>query len=213
MKKFFSCLFVISFSLSSLAQDIKKNPDFISLEGGLARHSLPENPEFLNDHAPSLEFTYGFATNHRKDYWMRYMNAQYLGLSIVYMDLGEFTGLYNKAPRGSFGYFLGVLPSIYIRVFNTKRFAGYFVPSFGVCYQSKTWRDTPTDYNRFIGSKINFCTKLDYLTEIKAGKRLSFNIGARFLHYSNSAFYLPNTGINIFAVKAGVKYNLIHEKN
>lgn len=212
MKKLFLCLSASFLFIASYAQDIQKNPDFISLEGGVARHSLPENPQLLNDHAPTLEIAYGFATNHRKDDWMRYLNAQYIGVTILYMNMDNFDVIQNLTPKGSFGSYVGVLPFVYARIFNTKRVAGYMVPSFGVCYQTKTWRDNPTLYNRFLGSGINFCTKLDYLTEIKATEKLSFTIGIRFIHYSNSAFYLPNTGMNLFAAKAGVKYNLIYAK-
>ncbi len=197
----------IGISSSAYTQAIKSS-DIIALEYNLSTHSLPDNGQLLNDRAQGLEFTYAFATNHRTDTWMRYLNVQHIGLTLLYMDLYELDGLKNMAPKGSSGSFIGILPVLYCKLFGEKRFRAYLVPTFGIGYQTKTWFDTPTDYNRFISSGINFCTKLDYLMEYRISQQLSVDAGLRFLHYSNSAFYLPNTGMNFFTAKTGLIYRL-----
>lgn len=221
-KGYLLLFFLLLPSLFSLAQSpefhnpetYKYNPlvhkyrDFISLEVGVASHSLPDNKTLLNDYAPTIEFSYAIAANHRNDHWLRYTNTQYVGVSVLYIDMSNYNGLKNMAPKGSFGSAIALLPSAYMRIHHSRIVSGYMAPTFGICFQTKTWYDNPSNYNRFVSSKLNFCTKLDYLVEVRINTQTSITTGLRFLHYSNAAFYLPNTGMNMFTTKIGIKYNI-----
>lgn len=135
--------------------------------------------------------------------------------------LKNWEGLYNFPDVGvSFGYqnynseVLGELYSLYAHynfylLRRTSANQLIFRAGIGLAYNTNPYDKISNNRNTAFGTTINSSTyfKLYYQREYLIGN-LGVMAGLTFVHASNSNVKSPNSGVNIWAVNAGLNYNL-----
>ncbi len=157
--------------------------------------------ERFNSHFPVFELnlqqeTYG------KRIWERAFSYPDIGISFLY------TGLDKSHELGS-AY--TVFPFIDFPLTRYKNFSVNFRFGLGAAYITKRF-DRLTNYKDLaIGSHINASANMMFKLKYKLTERLNISLGFGLQHFSNGALKLPNYGINILAVNAGVAFRLAKE--
>jgi hypothetical protein len=152
----------------------------------------------FNSHFPVFEInlqqeTYG------KHKWERAFGYPIIGISFLYTDLGKSEEL---------GAAYSVFPFIDFPIYKTRNFRFDFRFALGAAYLTKPF-DRLTNYkNLAIGSHINASANLMFDIRYRIAERVTLSLGLGLQHFSNGALKLPNYGINILAVNAGVAYRL-----
>jgi hypothetical protein len=157
--------------------------------------------ERFNGHFPVFEInlrqeTYG------KHIWERAFGYPEVGLTFLYTGLGKSTEL---------GSAFSIFPFIDFPLVRHKKISFNFRFGLGVGYLTKRF-DRLTNYkNLAIGSHINASVNLMFLARYKLSGRLTLSLGFGLQHFSNGSLKLPNYGLNILGVNAGVAYRLARE--
>jgi hypothetical protein len=157
--------------------------------------------ERFNGHFPVFELnlqqeTYG------KHIWERAFSYPDIGMSFLYTGLG-------KSPE--LGSALSIFPFIDFPLVRYKNFSFNFRFGLGIAYLTKRF-DRLTNYKDLaIGSHINASANLMFKARYKLSERFTLSLGFGLQHFSNGSLKLPNYGINIIALNAGVAYRLVRE--
>lgn len=155
----------------------------------------------FNGHFPAFEInlqqeTYG------KHKWERAFSYPEIGVSFLYTNFGNSPGL---------GSAYSIFPFINFPLFRYHRFSFNFRFGLGAGYLTEKF-DRLTNYkNLAIGSHINASINLMFQSRYKITNRLTISLGGGLQHFSNGSLKLPNYGLNILAVNAGVAYRLARE--
>jgi hypothetical protein len=157
--------------------------------------------ERFNGHFPVFEINLQQET-FGKHKWERAYNYPDIGMSFLYTGLG-------KSPE--LGSAFSIFPFIDFPLMRHKNFSFNFRFGLGVGYLTKRF-DRLTDYkNLAIGSHINASANLMFKARYKLTERLTFSLGFGLQHFSNGSLKLPNYGLNIIAMNAGLAYRLARE--
>lgn len=157
--------------------------------------------ERFNGHFPVFEINLQQET-FGKRIWERIFNYPEIGVSFLYTGLG-------KSPE--LGSALSVFPFIDFPLVRIKNFSINFRFGLGIAYLTKRF-DRLTDYkNLAIGSHINASANIMFKARYKLNQRLTLSLGFGLQHFSNGSLKLPNYGLNIIALNAGVAYRLARE--
>lgn len=164
---------------------------------------LPSHSEFPKTKGQqSLFLTYGKAQTDTTKRWLSFFNFPETGISVAYSDYGNET---------IFGHSYSVIPQI---VFNgSKRLynSSHFKLGLGGSYFTRKyeWPDNIT--NNSVGSHYMWTFRAAYYYNFKVAKRMLLNVGASYIHSSNSHVQLPNFGMN--AVMLNVSAQIFTAKN
>lgn len=157
--------------------------------------------ERFNGHFPVFEINLQQETFGKRK-WERIYNYPEIGMSFLYTGLG-------KSPE--LGSALSVFPFIDFPLARIKNFSVNFRFGLGVAYLTKRF-DRLTDYkNLAIGSHINASASIMFKARYKLNQRYTLSLGFGLQHFSNGSLKLPNYGLNIIEVNAGVAYRLARE--
>ena len=157
--------------------------------------------ERFNSHFPVFEInlqqeTYG------KHKWERAFGYPMIGMSFLYTGLG-------KSPE--LGSAFSIFPFINFPLVRHRNFMFNFRFGLGVGYLTKRF-DRLTNYkNLAIGSHINASANLMLEARYKLSGRLTLSLGVGLQHFSNGSLKLPNYGLNVPGMNAGVAYRLAKE--
>ncbi len=150
------------------------------------------------------------------------MDGNVTGLDIGLMSWGlkneNFSRIYGKPRVGldariikmnntdTFGYCAGLLPTLEIEILHRPVWTLQSKVSFGLNYNNKQY-DFATNFdNRAIVSPINFAFDVGILFHATLTNHLELNLGSGLYHISNGSLKMPNGGINIAYLNAGVSY-------
>jgi hypothetical protein len=157
--------------------------------------------ERFNRHFPVFEINLQQET-FGKRIWERIYNYPEIGMSFLYTGLG-------KSPE--LGSAISIFPFIDFPLARIKNFSINFRFGLGLAYLTKRF-DRLTDYkNLAIGSHINASANIMFKARYKLNQRFTLSLGFGLQHFSNGSLKLPNYGINIIALNAGVAYRLARE--
>ncbi len=191
-----SC-FALFNSLGLLAQDtIPKNsfsPSFNIYVGYLPK-TYPVAPPSNYVALASLGLMWQF---NGKDLWHHYYHYPRGGVELFY-------GTFNNPSQ--LGYTIGFVPSLEINGKNlNKKWRAKF--GLGIAYFNKPYNPISNTDNYYIGSHITNMTTATFLREHKTKKNLAFTYGATLVHCSNGHVKLPNVGLNMLLLHAGLRLN------
>ncbi|MCX6245494.1 MAG: acyloxyacyl hydrolase [Bacteroidetes bacterium] len=157
--------------------------------------------ELFNSHLPTFEINFQKET-YGKHKWERIYGYPIIGVSFLYTGLG-------KSPYLGAAY--SVFPFIDFPLVRHKKFMFNFRFGLGVGYLTKKF-DRLTNYkNLAIGSHLNASANLMLEARYKVAERLTLSLGIALQHFSNGSLKLPNYGLNLPVVSAGVAYRLARE--
>lgn len=162
---------------------------------------LPEYSSLLylvNDPIQSVALNFSKKTS-GKDDWEQIYNYPEYGLSLFYSTLG------NDRVHGRE---LSIFPYFRLDIINGKRFDFYNETGMGLSYVSRKFDLEDNYLNIAVGSHLNIHFNLKLGLQYRTRRKLKFNTGLSFDHFSNSNAAEPNLGLNYATVYAGLKYNL-----
>lgn len=187
----------------SAAQFLERN--YLSIEPTYGVMMNLENVKKYDDPISGFDLSFAKSTQSNTSEYIKRLNVKYHLTSFTYMYQGQLDGMLDSS-KNAFGDAYMLTHSVMIGLLNKKRNAWYFIPGFGVVYDTKTFYD---DFrNIFIGSHLNYAIRLEsqYHYHLKSNSVLI--AGVKYMHYSNGAIILPNRGINSISLKLGYAFKL-----
>jgi hypothetical protein len=164
-----------------------------------------ENVKKYDDPITGFDLSYAQSTHLNTSEYIKRLNVKYQLTSFTYMNQSQLDGMLDSS-KNAFGDAYMLTHSLMIGLITKQRNAWYFIPGFGIVYDTKTFYD---DFrNIFIGSHLNYAIRLEsqYHYHLKTNSILI--AGIKYMHYSNGAVILPNRGINSISVKLGYAFKL-----
>ncbi len=169
----------------------------------IGSHALGAPDGALQDRLYGLDVSYQTDISHITDYWAKLFKAQSAGVGLLYRDLQYLKG-FRDTSANAFGQAFGMVGQADFRVFKSGEFTVNFKPAIGLSYLNKTFFTDKR--NRFIGSHLNQVIKADLSAQLGLNARLDLIAGAGFLHFSNGGYNIPNSGINMLSLSAGLRF-------
>ncbi len=193
-------LFPILFPLFLNAQENFNNGTWIS---GNAHYGfiIPHNEVLLyltQGHIYGGEINFYKITSGKKQWQKDYKNPE-IGLNAYYIYLS------NPAQLG-FG--ASINPYINFPLARTKRFALKFKTAVSFGYISKTFDKVNNFKDYAIGSHINGYVNLRLNAHYSFCKNYRAEFGIGMSHFSDGAAKIPNLGINLPELNAGITYRI-----
>jgi hypothetical protein len=160
-----------------------------------AHHLELEN---FNSHLMAFELnlqqeTYG------KHKWERAFGYPLIGVSLFYSDLGKSQYL---------GSAFALFPYINFPLYKAKKLTINFRFGLGLGYLTKKFDRLNNYKNLAIGSHFNAAVNLMFEIRYKISERLTLSAGICLQHFSNGSLKLPNYGLNLPLINAGIAYRL-----
>lgn len=77
----------------------------------------------------------------------------------------------------------------------------------GAAFLTRRFELRENNHNTAIGSRFNACIVLEYDARFRLSEQLWLSAGLRITHFSNGAYSIPNLGLNIPGIYAGVAWS------
>jgi hypothetical protein len=106
----------------------------------------------------------------------------------------------------TFGINYSLLPFMQFRLFKNNNSEFVTKLGLGAAYVTKSFKYASNFDNRAISTPLNFAVELAAIYNKKINNHFDLNIETGFFHTSNGGFIMPNGGINIYYLKAGMSY-------
>lgn len=196
--KFVTGILLIFLNLSAGFSQSTAPPSLPSLEfntfyGFLIRHHL-DMGRYTNIRFPSWELAVSRQTDGSKT-WHRDHHFPVQGLSVMYSGLGQTSEL---------GDVWAVIPWLKIPVIRSGSLAVHFQFGTGAGYFQKKFDVLENYKNRAIGSHLNACIQFGLSLQYPVYRNLLLTGGFRWIHFSNGSIKIPNYGINMPSLFAGL---------
>ncbi len=130
--------------------------------------------------------------------WKQMINHPRAGVSFMY------AGLQNKEVLGTIYATRGFLE---IPLYHRKHFSFIVKPLVGLAYATRTFNPVDNYKNLLIGTHVLANFGIEGLINVNLGGRFSIHTGVAFNHFSNGQIKLPNNGLNLTGIKAGLGYS------
>jgi len=153
-------------------------------------------PAFPSRSASLLgQFDIGFQTLGRR-HWQSAMRWPEAGISLVGGTLGNGQVLGNVT---------GMMPYLRWRITSHQGWHLHLKAGLGFAWFTNPFNEITNPGNTLMGSSLANMTQLATGVSIPAGRRLEFDAGISFFHFSNGHTHLPNLGINMPCIYAGLR--------
>lgn len=168
-----------------------------SAYGFILRHH-PEMAVYANTHFGMFEASASYKTFGRQS-WNKLYNYPTFGWSVYYSDLG-------KSPY--LGYALSTFPYCEIPLIESSVMSINGRAGLGLGYISKPFHRFDNYKNTAIGSHLNAAILLELNFSAGISEKIDFVGAFSFYHFSNGGSKMPNYGINVPAITAGLNYHI-----
>lgn len=194
--------FVIMPGSDSYAQQSvqKSGNSFIgaSFYSGKVLVASPKAKHLNKGYSQTYELSYITRTSGNQA-WQQKSNYPYFTLAISYAVFG-YPDILGEA--------IGILPSLTFDVIKRKKISLQWGYGFSVAYLTKKFNIVENPTNTVISTNVNNIQQMNLNIRYTINNRLNFALGGSLTHYSNGAYKLPNLGINVPTVKAGIFYKI-----
>ena len=164
--------------------------------GFIIPHSSNIEP-LIEGHISSFEINYRYNFSGVKE-WEKTYRYPYSGIALHYMN-------FNNDDAGSA---ISILPYFAFPIKKNKILDAHFRVATGLAYITKKFDLLENRKNQMTGSSINAGVDLMLQANWKIDRKIHFLTGISLTHYSNGAFSLPNTGINVVSINSGLTLNI-----
>lgn len=197
---------IILLALPSFCQDSTNNKPsyYISASahhGYILKHRASV-ADIGNIYPRGIEFNIGYQTNGNK-YWHQLHNFPRIGLQVLLYDL--------RKPE-IFGYSVHLTPYMDLFLLKSKRHDLFVKIGTGLGYYTKHYNENTNPENLFMGQSICMTGVLSLSYRFQFTPSWSAIAGLNFNHGSNGSLQMPNLGINIPSMSAGVHYTTHPER-
>lgn len=180
------------------------------------------NKSFLKNTSIGTRFYYGsFITPTSKSEYIRDSYTSFGEVYVQYQTKGDKDWqLSHKYPQWGISFlygntgsrqYIGNMRSLYafvnVPLLKSRIYTGSFLFGAGPGWVNKPYDINTNPKNTIIGTKLNAYIHLMFQHEIKITRWLSLNANISFMHVSNGGTQLPNLGLNIPALSAGLRYS------
>lgn len=155
--------------------------------------------EYIRDSYASFgELSLEKRTDGKKDWHLshRYPSA---GLGVLFGNPGS---------KKYIGNLYALYPYIKFPVITSKRYEASLKMGGGAAFIEKPYDEYTNPKNTLIGTRVNVFLNFVFQHQFKLSDKLSLDAGLGIMHISNGSTTLPNLGLNIPTLSAGVKYSL-----
>lgn len=188
---------------------------FLSLQSGFAQNNQnsfaitpiqglsifsPDNNQ-LKGNFYGAELAYQLNMSNNKEDWVHLLRVKDIAIVFSYLNLNNVSIIAKPGSQGFLGNNYGIVTCLDISVFKTGKTEFIFSPGMGFVYASQTFYTT---YNPVIGSHINLAVQAGLKLQTSVSASTKIQAGINYFHYSNSAFRLPNDGINSYNLAIGI---------
>jgi hypothetical protein len=178
-------------------------------------------PSFLKNTSVGSRFYYGsYLTTKAKAEYIRDSYSYYGEVFIQHQtDGSEDWQKSHRLPKWGIAFlygnsgskqYIGRVTALYaymnVPLIKTKRYTGSFLLGTGPCWVTKPYDIHLNPKNTLIGTHLNAFISTQLQNEIALSDRLFLNAGISFIHFSNGGTTLPNLGLNIPSLFAGIRY-------
>lgn len=129
--------------------------------------------------------------------WHEHQNYPLIGISAQYYHLGDPEVL---------GSVLGIVPNLNLRLLEKKYWGLRFQTGTGLGVVTRPYNRISNPTNNAIGSGLNNITTFRLEAHVRLHPSWQLTLGGSFTHFSNAAAKMPNLGINVPAIAAGLAY-------
>ena len=132
------------------------------------------------------------------DDWHQFYGFPRIGFRVTYGDLGNSREL---------GKMVGFTPNITLKTSHTKWYMPAINMGLGLAWFNKPYDTETNPANFYIGSHITAMAEAGVQIEPKIGEKTSLVAGIHVIHCSNSHYQVPNLGMNLISIHAGVLFH------
>jgi hypothetical protein len=157
---------------------------------------VPKTTYIRDSYSSFTEINFSRQTDGSKD-WHRHNNYPQTGISFFYGNPGS---------KKYAGKSISLFPFVNFSFIRKKNFKSSFRAGTGISWIEKPYDVNSNHKNTLIGSHLNNIIHLMQQNEIRLNNSLSVNAGFAFIHISNGGVKLPNFGLNIPTLSAGLRY-------
>ncbi|NEQ50506.1 MAG: acyloxyacyl hydrolase [Leptolyngbya sp. SIO3F4] len=150
----------------------------------------------IKGHTPGLEVNYEVKLRGKQP-WQHCYGFPTYGASYLYFDLGNPEEL---------GYGHGILAFFRFPLWQNRTSRFDLKLASGLGYITKRWERLENHNNILIGSHFNMAVQFQASYRWQFQPRWAFRSGIGLTHFSNGASVIPNLGINLMTVSAGLTY-------
>lgn len=122
-------------------------------------------------------------------------------------DVGFAVFFGNTGSRQYVGNMAGAFPFINFHLYKRPKFSSQLRLGAGAVWVQKPYDPIRNHKNVLIGSRYNYFLNFLWQNQIYISPHMAVNAGLSFNHISNGTMQLPNLGLNIPAVSAGITYS------
>ena len=198
MRSFF-CVFAIIFLCNSVLCAENDTVQFYSLEANFHSGYIVENakdlPKSINPYL--WEFNPSVQTNGSKE-WHHIFGLPKIGCAVFFGNLGN-----NHA----LGNMFGLLPNMTFNTIRTKWYSPKISLGLGLAYFNKPYNAKTDTLNFYIGSHITAFAHASLYVQPRLSDHFSLTLGMAVSHCSNGHYQVPNLGMNLISVFAGIVYH------
>lgn len=192
--------------ISKAQNGVTGNPDWLikaTVSPGFVLEHRSTIGHLVKGYPTIYEFDFGKPTAGNK-LWHLENNKPDLGISFTVLDF--------KNPS-QLGYLYAIVPYADIPL-NKKEKVSRVVMRlcWGITYLSKSFDEKQNHKNIAIGSHVNSFVQFKWLWHIPLSENLRFEPGFSFTHASNGRGKVPNLGLNVVSLNAGLNYIIRSKK-
>ena len=173
----------------------------ISLQGSYGSFlTIAPKAQYLRDSYTSFgELAFSKQTDGRQP-WQTANHYPRLGVAAIYGNTGS---------RKYIGHMAGAFPFVSFPLLHHRQWTTQFRLGTGAVWIQKPYDPVSNYKNALIGSRFNYLINMMLENEIRLSGHISLNAGLSFTHISNGCLQLPNLGLNIPALTAGITYHTL----
>lgn len=201
------CIAFFSPALAQISGDPIRRCDsslLHSLSFGIQAHygsfiaNEPKLQSVQDGHTFLGEFDITSQTSGRRA-WQQAAGYPEIGLAFLYGQSGASEYI---------GHLAAILPFMNFPLYKTGVFTANLRLAVGPAWVQKIFNPETNYENLVIGSHLNACLNILFSSRIRILPHTDLELGLSFTHISNGSFKLPNLGLNIPALSAGIRYEL-----
>ncbi len=162
--------------------------------------SSPVNDQFKGNFF-GTEFAYQLNMAGNDTRWVNALNVKDIGFVFSYFDLRKLSLASTPNTNGLLGSNFGLLTCVDLSFYHIGKIDFLFSPAIGLNYATQTYYTTN---NLIVGSHINLVIQAGIKSQTPISPSTRLQIFLNFFHYSNSAFKLPNDGVNTYNASVGI---------
>ena len=185
----------------ALAQD-KQNSIEVSPFYGL--YMFTAQGATLNGGFGGAEVTYHINMANNTADWVHALRVKNISIAASYRSLQN-AYIKTTGVEGILGNVIGLDSRLDISLFNIGAADVRLSPGFGLAYATETY---DTNNNPYVGSHVNFAAQIGLKLVAPVSSSTRLLVGTDLYHYSNVAFKLPNSGINMINASIGIDHDI-----